>query len=75
MVKVRFFASLGEQFGVDEVQLAEGAGMSVEDVWQATAGQPLPEHVLSAVNLEYTPSNTIVAEGDEIAFFPPVTGG
>ena len=46
-----------------------------EDVWQATAGQPLPEHVLSAVNLEYTPSDTIVAEGDEIAFFPPVTGG
>jgi molybdopterin synthase sulfur carrier subunit len=31
--------------------------------------------VLAAKNMEYVDVVTVVAEGDEIAFFPPVTGG
>ena len=49
--------------------------MSVADVWCAAAGQPLPEDVLMARNLEYVDSDSLVEDGDEIAFFPPITGG
>ena len=48
----------------------------VVDVWRlATDGAEMPEHVLCSVNLEHMPPNTKVKDGDEVAFFPPVTGG
>jgi len=75
MVRVKFFASLREQFGAGELDLPLRPGMSVSDVWAAAAGQPMPEHVLMARNLEYVQGDCAVEDGDEIAFFPPVTGG
>lgn len=49
---------------------------SVLDVWKAVGGgQPLPEHILCAVNMEYADPQAKVIDGDEVAFFPPVTGG
>jgi len=75
MVRVKFFASLREQFGASELNLAAQPGMSVAEVWNAAAGQPLPDYVLMARNLEYVQSDSVVEDGDEIAFFPPVTGG
>lgn len=48
----------------------------VADVWKAVyEGRPLPENVLCAVNMEYAQADTPVRDGDEVAFFPPVTGG
>ena len=38
-------------------------------------GRPIPDNVLVAVNLEYTHRGASVQAGDEVAFFPPVTGG
>lgn len=46
------------------------------EVWAlASDGAALPENVLMAVNLEYVSADHPVVDGDEIAFFPPVTGG
>ncbi|MDH3714310.1 MAG: MoaD/ThiS family protein [Gammaproteobacteria bacterium] len=75
MIRVKFFASLREQFGAAELDLPTRPGMSVAEVWNAAAGQPLPDYVLMARNLEYVQSDSVVEDGDEIAFFPPVTGG
>ncbi|MEJ2567238.1 MAG: MoaD/ThiS family protein, partial [Gammaproteobacteria bacterium] len=32
-------------------------------------------NVLIAVNMEYTDGSRVLKNGDEVAFFPPVTGG
>ena len=75
-VTVRYFASLREQVGRAEQQLPHAAGMTVHGVWSAANGDlPLPENVLVAVNQDYARRDQDVADGDEVAFFPPVTGG
>jgi sulfur-carrier protein len=35
----------------------------------------MPESMLAAVNMEYAELDFPVQDGDEVAFFPPVTGG
>ena len=75
-VTVRLFAHLRERHGFGETTLEDWAGGSVLDVWQRVTGEEaLPAHVLAAVNLDYARGETEVADGDEVAFFPPVTGG
>ncbi len=36
---------------------------------------PIPGNALVAINREYSDFDAVVKEGDEVAFFPPVTGG
>lgn len=75
-VVVKFFASLRDELGRDEAQIEYVSGMKVVDIWQQVAGnQPMPGHVLAAVNMEYARPETVINDGDEVAFFPPVTGG
>jgi molybdopterin synthase sulfur carrier subunit len=75
-VDVKFFASLREQIGCDGAKVEIGEVATAADVWlQASGGKPLPPNVLVAVNQEYTDPNAPVQSGDEVAFFPPVTGG
>ena len=75
-IKVRYFASLKESVGRTEDELAFAGLATVSDVWyRANAGKPLPDHVLVAVNMEYVERDSTVKDGDEVAFFPPVTGG
>jgi molybdopterin synthase sulfur carrier subunit len=75
-IRVRYFASLREKMGrIDDTLVAEDIA-TVADVWRVVSGaQPLPEQVLCAVNMEYGGAQTTVKDGDEVAFFPPVTGG
>jgi molybdopterin synthase sulfur carrier subunit len=35
----------------------------------------MPAHTLMAVNMEYAGPQQTVRDGDEVAFFPPITGG
>ena len=75
-IKVRYFASLRERMGRVEESLAPEGMRTVAEVWKAVSeGQPLPEGVLCAVNMEYADAAAPVRDGDEVAFFPPVTGG
>ncbi len=75
-IQVKYFASLRDRLGrgIDQVQAAEG--LTVTTVWsQLWPDTPLPPHTLTAVNMEYTGPDHPVQDGDEVAFFPPITGG
>lgn len=75
-VKVKLLASLAERFGVRETEIAAAGAMTVGQVWdQVTARAPMLPNTLAAVNLEYCDRDASVQDGDEVAFFPPVTGG
>jgi molybdopterin synthase sulfur carrier subunit len=75
-IKVRYFASLKDQVGRSEDELKTKNALTVLDVWQQLNPQiNMPESVLAAVNMDYVAMNAKVNEGDEVAFFPPVTGG
>jgi sulfur-carrier protein len=74
-ITVRFFAHLREQIGHSEVQLPATDVASVRDAWQQAAQRALPANTLASVNLEYAGLDAPVRDGDEVAFFPPVTGG
>ena len=75
-IKVRYFASLKDSVGRSEEQLAFLGLTSVENVWkQANNNADVPDNILAAVNMEYVSFDSIVNDEDEVAFFPPVTGG
>jgi len=74
-ITVRFFASIRERLGKSEDRVAcQGIGTAA-DVWQRSAGIPAPANTLVAINQEYASLDSPVRDGDEVAFFPPVTGG
>ncbi len=83
-VKILFFASLREQLGVgaEQIELPQGVSsvaalrqhlMSRGEAWAAALGEKRALRV--AVNQDMAMPDTPVKAGDEIAFFPPVTGG
>jgi molybdopterin synthase sulfur carrier subunit len=75
-ITIKFFASLREQIGKSEVKLASPNPIQVSDIWlQICPDKPLPAHILIARNMQYVEATTLAYAGDEIAFFPPVTGG
>ena len=72
-VKVRLFAGLRERAGVAEREL-EGV-TRVSDVWAALELGDEPEGLLYAVNRRYAERERDLADGDEVALIPPVSGG
>ena len=75
-VTVKFFASLRERIGQAEAQVEHSDGLTVAQTWQqATNNANMPDNTLSAINMEYVDRGHPVSDGDEVAFFPPVTGG
>ena len=83
-IEVLYFARLREAFGRDRERVELPA--NVRDVAALTAllrarGVPwerelAPEKpVRIAVNHDMAAAQTAVGDGDEVAFFPPVTGG
>lgn len=75
-IKVKFFARLREEVGIGEREIPFQPGISVPEVWrQAGAKGEMPEAVLIAVNMEYARGAVTLKDGDEVAFFPSVTGG
>lgn len=85
MIKVLFFAQTRELVGVDGLEL-DGQFDTVEAIrahlvkegsdkdgkWDLALE---PGKLLAAVNQSIVPLDTEVKSGDEVAFFPPVTGG
>jgi molybdopterin converting factor subunit 1 len=79
-IRILFFASLADISGKREVNLDAAGFTSVKSVFDRFAQEfpPLEKYrssVLFAVNTEFAKPETPVREGDEIAFFPPVSGG
>lgn len=75
-IQVRFFAGLRERLGTAGCDLAVPGRITVGELWAlAVPGEPLPENLLAARNMEYVQLDCELADGDEVAFFPPVTGG
>ena len=76
-IKVKFFARLREDTGIGEKDIPFQPGMSLKEVWQqaAAAKGEMPEAVLVAINMEYSRGAVTLKDGDEVAFFPAVTGG
>ena len=73
---IKYFASLRDRLGRAEDQLDTAADLTVAEVWSALwPDMPLPPNTLIAVNMEYAELTQTVQDGDEVAFFPPVTGG
>ena len=82
MIKVLYFARLGEQLGTKSESLdSEGitrVGQLVDHL--KSRGEPWSSsfqsgHVLVAINQEMSDFEGALNDGDEVAFFPPVTGG
>lgn len=75
-ITVKFFASLRESLEKSEVSLDAADISTAKDVWQAASGNhELVPNMLVAINMEYANLDEAVKDGDEVAFFPPVTGG
>jgi molybdopterin synthase catalytic subunit/molybdopterin converting factor small subunit len=72
-VKVRLFAGLRERAGAAEREL-DGV-TRVSDVWPALGLGDEPEGLLYAVNRRYAEREQELADGDEVALIPPVSGG
>jgi molybdopterin synthase catalytic subunit len=73
VVRVRLFAGLRERAGWSEREL-EGVA-TVADVWPELGLGDEPPGLLYAVNHEYAERDRALADGDEVALIPPVSGG
>ena len=76
-VTVKYFAALRELVGETEqhIQLAASACKAAELWRQLNPGISLPDNTLVAINQNYASLEDTLRDGDELAFFPPVTGG
>jgi MoaE-MoaD fusion protein len=74
-VAVKLFAALREQAGARERALELADGASVDDIWPALGLGDEPAGLVYAVNRSYVERGTSLADGDEVALIPPVSGG
>ena len=74
-VVVKLFAALRERAGAGERPLELGDGARIADVWPALGLGEEPAGLLYAINREYAERDRALAEGDEVALIPPVSGG
>ena len=75
-IQVKFFASLRETLGIESTSIESSARLTVRNVWDATTESAnYPVNTLCAINMDYAHQDDAVKDGDEVAFFPPVTGG
>ena len=79
-IRVLFFASIADITGAREAQLDATAVRDVASVFAKFASDfpALEAHRSSikfALNSEFAPPEQAVRDGDEVAFFPPVSGG
>jgi len=83
MIQLRYFASLRETLGVGDEQLelpGEVNNVASLTRWLQSRGEPwntaLSDRRLHvAINQEIARPDVPVSDGDEVAWFPPVTGG
>jgi MoaE-MoaD fusion protein len=76
-VVVRLFAGLRERAGTGEQQVELADGATAADVWASLPDRlgERPDGLVLAVNRRYAAEDTPLADGDEVALIPPVSGG
>jgi molybdopterin converting factor subunit 1 len=79
-LRLRYFAGAREAMGRAEETREVPDGATVGTLVEALrAEQPrfakLPRDMMVSVNLEYRAADHALADGDEVAFIPPVSGG
>jgi molybdopterin synthase catalytic subunit len=74
-VTVRLFAMLRERAGTGRRELELPEGATAGDVWAALDLGPEPDGLALAVNRSYADRGAALADGDEVALIPPVSGG
>ena len=83
MIEIRYFARYRDLLDCAAESLAADASIATVqqlrehlctrgERWQATLGD---SRTLMALNQEICQADTAIKDGDEVAFFPPVTGG
>ncbi len=83
MIKVLFFASIRDRIGCSELEIALPADVrnvaaftelvkQQEKSFKVVLSEP---NVMIALNQEMANPEMTIEDGDEIAYFPPVTGG
>ncbi|MGB0834533.1 MAG: molybdopterin synthase sulfur carrier subunit [Psychrobium sp.] len=83
MLSIVFFAQTREIIGQGELKLDFEPQFSnletlrshlaaTNDKWDLALTR---DKLLVAINQEMSPWDTVIKDGDEVAFFPPVTGG
>lgn len=80
-ITVCFFGALSEAVNQKAIELPSDHGLTLDELkaqlasqgpkWQAIE----QNHILCALNHEMVTGNPLIKAGDEVAFFPPVTGG
>jgi molybdopterin synthase catalytic subunit/molybdopterin converting factor small subunit len=74
-IRVRLFAGLRERVGTGENEMELPEGALASDVWGLLQVGPEPEGLAYAVNRQYVDREHPLADGDELAIIPPVSGG
>jgi len=84
MLKVLFFARIREELGCAALDVPWEAGAQDLEAlrerlcrdggatWREVLGQ---DNLVRAINQQVVQGNPLLADGDEVAFFPPMTGG
>lgn len=77
MISILFFAQLQESMGQAQMEVPlEGKTVAEVKVWLEKEYPLLSlAQVMTAVNEEFARDQTIVNEGDQVAFIPPISGG
>ena len=76
IIVVKYFASIGDAVGKTSEKLVLQHEMTVGEVWtDVSKNIKYAGKVMTAVNHEYVDENHLLKNEDEVAFFPPVTGG
>lgn len=74
-VSIKYFAGIRERMGRSEDELVFHENLTAADVWKSAMDGAPRKQTLVAVNQEYVNWDHSLNDGDEVAFFPPVTGG
>jgi len=82
MIKILFFASVRDQLGVNQLEVACEDNPDLDSLlanlikqgtlWEKTLNT---QSLMMAINQTMVTSNHALADHDEVAFFPVVTGG
>lgn len=77
MIEVLLFAQLQEAAGKNKIEM-EANGLTIarlKEKLKQEYGLSQIDRAMAALNEEYQPEETLIQEGDTIAFIPPVSGG